>query len=197
MKFCRITYYKIEGRVSSSDIKLNILKFIRGRLFEKKFFVMITSVFLVFVAVVIGTERRLQLRRNNKMLSVILIVVFIVTVGCSNSISSKNVTKNENYVLKYIGESAHWVVNYDITVTGDWKKASLIIKPKDTSMTGEVEYALYINGNKRTRGHEEISTRIGGISGGNGVRPDDTDAYAIQIKWGDNEEIFPLILMNR
>ena len=147
--------------------------------------------------VVIGSERGLQLRRCSKILFVILIVFFIATAGCSSLISSKNVAKNENYVLKYIGESAHWVVNYDITVTGDWKKVSLIIKPKDTSMTGEMEYALYINGNKRTRGHEEISTRIGGISGGNGVRPDDADAYAIQIKWGNNEEIFPLILMNK
>lgn len=115
--------------------------------------------------------------------------------GCSSSLKSGNVARNENYVLNYTGESAHWTVNYDITVTGQWYKASLDIKPKDKSIIGEIEYTLYKNGDKKTHGREEIGTKIGGTSGGNGAKPIEGDAYAIQIKWGGNEEVFPLALV--
>lgn len=113
--------------------------------------------------------------------------------GCSNPHKSENVVKNENYVLNYTGESEHWTANYNITVTGQWYNARLKIKPKDKSIAGEIEYALYKNGHKETFGREKITgVDIGGTSGGNGMKPDEGDAYAMQIKWGGKEEVFPL-----
>ncbi|WP_333871702.1 hypothetical protein [Desulforamulus putei] len=84
--------------------------------------------------------------------------------GCSSSLKSGDLARNENCVLNYTSESAHWTVNYDITVTGQWYKANLDIKPKDKSIIGEIEYTLYKNGDKKTHGREEIGTKIGGTS---------------------------------
>ncbi|KJR45104.1 hypothetical protein UF75_4519 [Desulfosporosinus sp. I2] len=135
------------------------------------------------------------MRRYNKVLFIILVSVLMTIAGCSSPLKSGNVARNENYVLNYTGDSEHWTVNYDITVSGQWHKASLEIQPKDKSIIGEIEYALYKNGNKKTYGREEIGTKIGGTGGGNGAKPDEGDAYAIQIKLGGKEEVFPLALM--
>ncbi len=137
------------------------------------------------------------MRRYNKVLFLILVGVFMTIAGCSSLTKPGNATKNDNNNLNYTGESEHWTVNYDITVTGQWHNASLDIKPKYKSIIGgEIEYTLYINGNKRTHGKQTIdTTKIGGTSGGDGARPNEGNTYAIQIKWDGKEEVFPLSLV--
>jgi len=142
------------------------------------------------------------LRIYNKMLFLVLVGVFMTIAGCSSSIQSDNATindNNENYVLNYTGESTHWTVYYDITVTGQGYNANLDIKPKNKSVIGgEIEYTLYKNGTKKTRGTQTIDiTKIGGTSGVNdaGAKPNESSTYAIQIKWDDKEEVFPLSLV--
>ncbi len=137
------------------------------------------------------------MRRYNKVLFLILVVVFMTIAGCGSSIKSGDATKNENNDLNYTGESEHWTVNYDITVTGQWLNTSLDIKPKYKSMIGgEIEYTLYKNGTKRTHGKDTIdTTKIGGSSGVEGAKPNKGNTYAIQIKWDGKEEVFPLILV--
>ena len=141
-------------------------------------------------------------RKETRFLILFFIIfnIFLILIGCSNTINEKSTNPSSSKdTLMFLGESKNWIATFTVIFENeDTHKRYLDVKLKEKgSIKGIIEYALYKNGEKQTFGTGEAGSKIGGMGGGTGIAPKESDNYVLSIKWKDGEETFPLNIQNQ